>query len=144
MRGNEIFKVAVREMVQAAKSSLARADVAAADLRKVLVHQANLRIVRATQEALRLPSEKLFVNIERYGNTGAASLGIALAEFLDAEPVQTGDELLLLAFGGGLTWASTVVRWVDVEAVIRYREATLGPARKHPATDPAAVVAAAP
>lgn len=143
MRGNEVFKVAVRGMVQSATTSLAKAGLTATNLRKVLVHQANLRILKATQGALKLPDEKMFVNIERYGNTGAASLGIALSEFLTADPTQLGDELLLLAFGGGLTWASAVVRWADVEAVIREREGKADPARKQAAAAAAAKRAAA-
>src|SRR5262249_24060280 len=109
MRGNEVFKVAVRGMVQSATESLAKAVLTSSDLRKVLTHQANLRILRATQEALGLPDEKMFLDIQRYGNTGAASLGIALCEFLAAEPVQAGGHLLMLAVGGGLASAASVV-----------------------------------
>lgn len=117
MKGNEIFKFAVRSMAQAAGEALAKADLAPADVRKVIPHQANVRILKATQEAIGLPWEMMFVNVDRYGNTSAASVPIALSEFLAAEEVRPGDNLLFVAFGGGLTWASAVVRWADVETI---------------------------
>lgn len=122
MRGNEIFKFAVRSMGQAGREALAKAEISPGELRKVIPHQANVRIIRATQEALGLPWEQFFVNVDRYGNTSAASVPIALAEFLDSEEVAPGDNLLLVAFGGGLTWASAVVRWADVDAIVSQRE----------------------
>jgi 3-oxoacyl-[acyl-carrier-protein] synthase-3 len=118
MRGNEIFKLAVRGMSQASKEALARANVTARDLRKVIPHQANERIIKAAGEALGLPWAKMFINVHRYGNTGAASVPIALCEFLDTESAETADNLLLVAFGGGLTWAATVICWADVEAIV--------------------------
>jgi 3-oxoacyl-[acyl-carrier-protein] synthase-3 len=94
---------------------------------------ANLRIIRAAQERLGVATGKLFVNLDRYGNTGAASVPIALSEFLDAEAVDQGDNLLLLAFGGGLTWAAAVVRWADVLAQVAERGKALGSvSRSHP------------
>lgn len=125
MKGNELFKCAVRSMGQAARLALAKANVELSEIRKVIPHQANLRIIRATQEALGLPADKMFINVDRYGNTGAASVAIALSEFLTDEPPQAGDNLLLVAFGGGLTWASTVLRWADVEAVRRQSPARI-------------------
>jgi 3-oxoacyl-[acyl-carrier-protein] synthase-3 len=123
MRGNDVFRMAVRSMNQAARDTLAKAALTSADIRKVIPHQANLRIMKATQEMLGLPPEAMYVNVDRYGNTGASSVAIALSEFLDTEPPQPGDNLLLVAFGGGLTWASTVVRLPNIEAVIAEREA---------------------
>jgi 3-oxoacyl-[acyl-carrier-protein] synthase-3 len=123
MRGGDIFRLAVRRMSRAAGEALRRADVAADDLRAVIAHQANVRILRATQEALDLPWEKFVVNVDRYGNTGAASVPVALSEFLSAGPVLPGDNLLLATFGGGLTWAAAVVRWADVAAVAARRDA---------------------
>jgi 3-oxoacyl-[acyl-carrier-protein] synthase-3 len=122
MRGSDIFRLAVRSMSRAAGEALHKAGVAAADLRAVIAHQANVRILRSTQEALGLPWEKFVVNVDRYGNTGAASVALALSEFLSAGPVRPGDNLLLATFGGGLTWASAVVRWGDVEAILAQRE----------------------
>ena len=123
MRGNEIFKFAVRSMAKAATKALAKAGLTAADLQMVIPHQANLRIVKATQKELGLPDDKVFINVDRYGNTGAASIPIALCELLAAETVQPGDNLMLVAFGGGLTWAASVVRWADVKAITGTRAA---------------------
>jgi 3-oxoacyl-[acyl-carrier-protein] synthase-3 len=121
MRGNEIFKMAVRSMAQSAKQAIAKAGLTANDIRAVIPHQANLRILTATQEALGFNDDRMFVNIDRYGNTGACSIPIALGEFLLASPIDIGDHLLLVAFGGGLTWGATVLRWADIAAVKRER-----------------------
>lgn len=117
MRGNEIFKVAVRSMAQSAQQALAKAGLTTADLRGAIPHQANQRILAATQEAIGLTNEQTFVNIDRFGNTGASSLPIALGEYLQVTPVECGDHLLLFAFGGGLTWGAAVLRWADIAAV---------------------------
>jgi 3-oxoacyl-[acyl-carrier-protein] synthase-3 len=115
MQGNDLFRLAVRWMSQAAKDVLAKAKVPLSAVHQVIPHQANLRIIQATQAALGLPTERVFVNVDRCGNTGAASVAIALAEYLDSEPVPPGKHLLLVAFGGGLTWAAVVVRWPERE-----------------------------
>ncbi len=125
MRGCDIFRLAVRAMTRAAADALEKAAVSGQDVRAVIAHQANLRILRSTQEALGVPWEKFVVNVDRYGNTGAASVPIALSEFLNAETLQPGDNLVLAGFGGGLTWASSVVRWADVDAIIAARPAGL-------------------
>jgi 3-oxoacyl-[acyl-carrier-protein] synthase-3 len=122
MRGSDIFRLAVRSMSRAAREALTKAGVAGPDVRAVIAHQANERILRSTQEAIGLPWDKFFVNVEHYGNTGAASVPLALSEFLTAGPVRSGDNLLLASFGGGLTWASAVVRWGDVAAIVAGRE----------------------
>jgi 3-oxoacyl-[acyl-carrier-protein] synthase-3 len=122
MRGSDIFKMAVRSMSRAATEALAKAGLHPPQVRAVIAHQANERILRSTQEALGLPWEKFFVNVDRYGNTGAASVPVALSEFLEAGGTCPGDNLLLATFGGGLTWAAAVVRWGDVEAVVAQRE----------------------
>jgi 3-oxoacyl-[acyl-carrier-protein] synthase-3 len=122
MHGNEVFRFAVRKMNQSALNAMARADVTMNDIAKVVPHQANLRIIKATQEALELPAEKVYVNVDRYGNTGAASIPIALCEVLATGCIQPGDNLLFVAFGGGLTWASSVLRWADVKSIIAQRE----------------------
>jgi 3-oxoacyl-[acyl-carrier-protein] synthase-3 len=122
MRGNEIYKLAVRGMTQAATAALAHAKLTPAGIHKVFPHQANMRIIQATREALGMTEEQVYVNVDRFGNTGAASVPLALSEYLDADMPEAGANLLLVAFGGGLTWASTVLRWADVEAVIRKRE----------------------
>lgn len=125
MRGNEVFKLAVRAMTQSAREALAKAGLAVSDLRAVIPHQANQRIVTATQQALGLTDDQIFGNIERYGNTGACSIPMALGEFLHASPIDVGDHLLMVAFGGGLTWGAAVVRWADIAAVKRERNAGL-------------------
>jgi 3-oxoacyl-[acyl-carrier-protein] synthase-3 len=113
MHGGDLFKLAVRWMSQAAREVLGKANVPLSAVRRVIPHQANLRIIQATQEALGLPAEKVFVNVDRCGNTGAASVAIALADYLDGDSVPPGEHLLLVSFGGGLTWAAVVVRWPE-------------------------------
>lgn len=121
MRGNEVFKVAVRNMAQAAREALDKAGLTLDDIKAVIPHQANLRIISATQDLLGIPPEKLFVNVDRFGNTGAASIPIAIAEYLGDREAEEGDNFLFVAFGGGLTWAAAAVRWVDIPAVRRSR-----------------------
>ena len=121
MRGNEVFKMAVRNMVQACHKALASAGLTLADVRAVIPHQANHRILLATQETLGLPSNRMYVNVDRYANTGASSLPIALGEYLKLHPGEPGDNYLLVAFGGGLTWAAAVVRWADIAAIRQAR-----------------------
>jgi 3-oxoacyl-[acyl-carrier-protein] synthase-3 len=128
MRGSDIFRLAVRAMSRAAGEALARAGVSSADVKAVIAHQANVRILRSTQEALGVPWEKFVVNVDRYGNTGAASVPLALSEFVSRGEVRPDDNLLLATFGGGLTWASAVVRWADVAAVVAHRELKAAPA----------------
>jgi 3-oxoacyl-[acyl-carrier-protein] synthase-3 len=121
MRGNEIFKLAVRMMVQASLEALLKAKLTLRDIHVVLPHQANSRIITATQDALGIESHKVFVNVDRHGNTGAASVPLALAEFASGIGLHIGDNLLMVAFGGGLTWGAAVVRWADIAAVKRER-----------------------
>jgi len=121
MHGCDIFRHAVRTMSRAGREALAKAGLDGADIHAVIAHQANVRILRSTQEALGLPWEKFVVNVDRCGNTGAASVPLALSEFLTAGRVRPGDNLLLSTFGGGLTWASAVIRWADVAAIVAQR-----------------------
>src|SRR5262245_23646997 len=121
MRGNEVFKMAVRNMTSTAQEALAKANLKLDDICAVIPHQANLRILTATQEALELPPEKMFVNVDRHGNTGAASIALALGEYLQLRPAHVGDQFLLVAFGGGLTWGACVLRWADVAAIVQER-----------------------
>ncbi|MSQ93939.1 MAG: ketoacyl-ACP synthase III [Gemmataceae bacterium] len=117
MRGNEVFKMAVRCMSQAAQEALAKAGLSISDMRAVIPHQANHRILTATQEALGVSDQQMYINIDRYGNTGASSIPIALGEYLQANAVDAGDHFLFVAFGGGLTWGAAVLRWADIPAV---------------------------
>ncbi len=111
MKGNETFKVAVRTLEELAAKTLEDHKVDPSQLSLLIPHQANLRIIQATARRLNLPAEKVFVNIEKYGNTSAASIAIALDEAVASNRIKDGDYILLEAFGGGLTWASSLIRW---------------------------------
>ncbi len=111
MHGGEVFKYAVREMAESSLQVVRQADLTLDDIALVLPHQANLRIMEALAKRLELPMDRIFVNLDRYGNTSAASVPMALCEAARQGRIQAGDYLLLTAFGGGLTWASAVVRW---------------------------------
>jgi 3-oxoacyl-[acyl-carrier-protein] synthase-3 len=121
MRGNEIFKLAVRCMAQSAQEALARSGLGIRDLRAVIPHQANYRILTSTRDLLGIREDQMFINIDRFGNTGASSIPIALGEFLQGNELEVGEHLLFVAFGGGLTWGATVLRWADIAAVKRER-----------------------
>jgi len=111
MEGSEVFKFAVRVMPEAALEALRRAGVAAEDVGLFIPHQANIRIIDAAAKRLGLTEDRVFRNVERYGNTSAASIPIALDEAITAGRVQDGDIIVLVGFGGGLTWAAGVVEW---------------------------------
>ncbi|HXG15989.1 MAG TPA: beta-ketoacyl-ACP synthase III, partial [Calidithermus sp.] len=101
MKGNEVFKVAVRMFVECTETILGRHGLTAADVDLFIPHQANLRIIEAAAKRVGLPMERVFVNVDRYGNTGAASVYVALEEAVASGRVRRGDLLLLAAFGGG-------------------------------------------
>jgi len=111
MEGRETFKHAVTRMCQAAEQALAQAGLATTDINMVIPHQANARIITAIAERLGVPEEKTFMNLQKYGNTSAATIPVALDEAHRSGAIKRGDVLLLVAFGGGFTWASTVLRW---------------------------------
>lgn len=111
MAGREVFKSAVRSMADACDRALQRAGLTADDVDLLIPHQANIRIIEATAKHADIPMDKVYVNVDRYGNTSAASIGIALDECVREGKITQGTTLLLVAFGGGFTWASTVVRW---------------------------------
>jgi 3-oxoacyl-[acyl-carrier-protein] synthase III len=111
MKGREIFKIAVREMEDAAREILEQHGLHADEISCVIPHQANLRIIDAIAQYLELPYERFFINVERYGNTSAASIPLALDEARRAGRIRTGDTTLLVAFGAGLTYGSALVRW---------------------------------
>lgn len=111
MNGSAIFKLAVRGMADSSVEALEQAGVRKDEIALVVPHQANLRIIDATAKRLDVPMERVFVNLDRYGNTSAGTIPIALAEAADQGRIQPGDYVLLTAFGGGLTWASSVIRW---------------------------------
>ena len=111
MRGNETFKIAVRTMIKASLEALDQHGYRVEDVDLFIPHQANGRIVEAVSRRLGIPDEKVFVNIERYGNTSAASIPMALDEALRSGRVKDGDLVLLVGVGAGLTWGSALFRW---------------------------------
>ncbi|HUF03938.1 MAG TPA: beta-ketoacyl-ACP synthase III [Aridibacter sp.] len=111
MRGNEIFKVAVRNMSGISKEMLDRAGLTVEDVDLVIPHQANQRITDAVAKKLGVDPEKVYSNIDRMGNTSSASIPIALDEVMQSGRVKEGDVVLLTAFGGGITWGATVIRF---------------------------------
>jgi 3-oxoacyl-[acyl-carrier-protein] synthase-3 len=111
MQGREVFKHAVRNMEAVSREILARNGLAPADVDLVIPHQANIRIIEAVGERLDLPKDKVFINVDRYGNTSAASIGIALAEARTMGRIRPGATVLLTAFGGGFTWASALLKF---------------------------------
>ncbi|HME97306.1 MAG TPA: beta-ketoacyl-ACP synthase III [Methylomirabilota bacterium] len=111
MKGNEVFKVAVRMFGDCAERILKNNGFTAADLDLFVPHQANLRIIEAAVKRLRVPMERVMVNVDRYGNTGAASVYVAMAEALEAGRIKPNDLVLLAAFGGGFTWGAVLLRW---------------------------------
>jgi 3-oxoacyl-[acyl-carrier-protein] synthase-3 len=111
MRGNELFKLAVKAMADAAQHALRQAGLECKDIDLVIPHQANMRIILATAKKLGLPKEKVYLNIEKYGNMSSASTVIALDEAVKQGRVKKGDIILLDAFGAGLTWGACVIKW---------------------------------
>ena len=111
MAGREVFKAAVLSMADACDQALKRAGLTGADIDLMIPHQANIRIIEATAKHAKMPMDKVYINVDRYGNTSAASVAIALDEAVRTGRLQPGMTVLLVAFGAGFTWASTVVRW---------------------------------
>jgi 3-oxoacyl-[acyl-carrier-protein] synthase-3 len=111
MQGNEVFKYAVRAMEEMAREALAKAGMGVPEVDLLITHQANLRIIRATAKRLVIPMEKVFVNVNRYGNTSAASIPLALDEAVKEGRIKDGDLVELVTFGAGFTWAAAVIRW---------------------------------
>lgn len=111
MRGNEVFKVAVRSLAEVSNEALEACGLALADVRWFIPHQANRRIIDAVGQRLEISEDRVYVNVERYGNTSAASIPLALDELNRDGKIEDGDILLFSAFGAGLTWGATVIRW---------------------------------
>ncbi|HEX6595917.1 MAG TPA: beta-ketoacyl-ACP synthase III [Acidimicrobiales bacterium] len=111
MEGQEVFRRAVRAIVDSAAGTLAEAGLTPDDVALFVPHQANVRIIDAAATRLGIPPERTFCNIDRYGNTSAASVPIALAEAADAGRLKPGDIVLMSGFGAGMSWASAIVRW---------------------------------
>lgn len=111
MNGQEVFRFAVRVMGDAAAEAVEKAGLSFDEVDLLIPHQANMRIIDAAARRLDLPREKVLVNLDRYGNTSAASIPIAIAEAAESGRLSEGDNVVLVAFGGGLAWAAGVVRW---------------------------------
>jgi 3-oxoacyl-[acyl-carrier-protein] synthase III len=111
MAGREVFKAAVRSMAEAADQALMRAGLTGADIDLLIPHQANMRIIDATARYAGIPMDRVFVNVDRYGNMSSATVPIALDEALEQERIRPGHNVLMVAFGAGFTWAATVLRW---------------------------------
>ena len=115
MNGNEVFKFAIKIMGEAAYKALEDAGLDTKDVDCLIPHQANIRIIKSAAKRLHLPMDKVFVNVNKYGNTSAASIPIALAEAVKERHFKKGDIIVLVGFGAGLTWASCVLKWSKEE-----------------------------
>ena len=111
MMGKEVYKQAVTAMLNAAKKVLDQAGLSIEDIACVIPHQANVRIIEGIADRLGVSRDKMFVNLDRYGNTSAAAVAIALDEANRTGRIKPGDYVLMVVFGGGLTWASTILEW---------------------------------
>lgn len=111
MNGTDVFRFAVRAMEAATREAVERAGLGFADIAMLVPHQASRRIIDTASRSLRIPREKVWVNIDRFGNTTSASVAIALAETAEAGSIGEGDHVALVGFGAGLAWAAGAVRW---------------------------------
>jgi 3-oxoacyl-[acyl-carrier-protein] synthase-3 len=124
MQGGEVFKLAVKSMADAAEEAIAHAGLRIEDIDVVIPHQANLRIIEGVAKRLHVPMSKVVVNIQKYGNTSAASIPIAMAEAAMTGRLREGDKVLLVAFGGGFTWGASVLEWYGAP-LAEHREVSL-------------------
>ena len=111
MKGGEVFKVAVRALEETCREVLDAEKLAASDVKYVIAHQANKRILDATLQRLGIPPERCWMNLEKYGNTSAASVPMTLDEANRAGWFKPGDVILMMAIGGGMAWGASIVRW---------------------------------
>jgi len=111
MSGKDVYKQAVVSMLDASNKALEKAGLKIEDIACVIPHQANIRIIEAIADRMKIPIERFFINVDRYGNTSAAAVAIALDEANRSGRLKAGDYILMVVFGGGLTWASTVIEW---------------------------------
>ena len=111
MQGREVYRLAVKRNFELVDTTLRETGITADELALVIPHQSNLRIIESARERLGLPPDRMFTNIQKYGNTSAASVPIALDEACRQGRISRGDAIILVAFGGGLTWGASVVRW---------------------------------
>lgn len=110
-KGREVFKLAINKLTNIIKETAKKNKLKLEDIDLIIPHQSNLRIIEATMEKLGLPIEKVFVNIDKYGNTSSASVPIALDEARKTKRLRKGSIVMLVAFGGGLTWGASIIKW---------------------------------
>ncbi len=118
MKGREVFRFATRVMASSTREAVSLAGWELDDVTWVIPHQANMRIIKTAARGLRMPIEKFVINLSRYGNTSTASIPIATCEALQSGKIQDGDRLVLVGFGGGLTWGALTLEWVSPERKI--------------------------
>ena len=111
MNGREVFKFAVRIMGEASNNAVAKANLTADDVDMFVPHQANIRIMESARERLGIPKEKMSVSVDRFGNTSAASIPLSIGQELENGRIKDDDVLVLVGFGGGLTWGAVTLRW---------------------------------
>ena len=111
MEGNEVFKVAVRAMYESAIETLKKVNISSEQVDFLIPHQANIRIIEATAKRLKIPMDKVGINLDKYGNTSAASIPVGLDQAAKAGRIKKGDIILLVAFGAGFTWGGVLVKW---------------------------------
>ena len=112
MNGSEVFKFAMKKLPEVTEQALELANLHTEDLKLIIPHQANRRIIEAAARRMDLPLEKFLLNVEHYGNTSSATIPIALHEALETGRIESGDLIALTGFGGGLTWGSLIMRWL--------------------------------
>ncbi len=117
MDGQRVFKFATRVLADSVSRVVARSGLTPDDVELIIPHQANDRIIELARRKLKVPPEKMMINIDRYGNTSAASIPLALVEAVEEGRIRPGDHLVLVGFGAGLTWASAVIHWEPQEPV---------------------------
>ena len=117
MAGQDTFKLAVNSMVKVCRKVLEDAEMQSEQIAWLVPHQANYRILKAVASRLKIPEERVYMNVNRYGNTSAASIGICIDEMVRGNHIKPGDYILLTAFGGGLTWGAVLLKWSYVPTV---------------------------
>lgn len=117
MEGREVFKLAVNAMVESATAVLSETGMKGEDLRWLVPHQANIRIIQAVGKRLKVPESNVFMNLDKYGNTSAATIPLCLDEINRSGQAEPGDLVLLVSFGGGLTWGGTLLRWPSLKKI---------------------------
>jgi 3-oxoacyl-[acyl-carrier-protein] synthase-3 len=115
MKGRDVFRFATRVMASATREAVSKAGLHLDDIQLIVPHQANRRIIETAARNLRIPLDRFMINLDRYGNTSAASIPIAICEAVDTGRIQAGDNIVLVAFGGGLAWGAMTLRWISRE-----------------------------